>query len=69
MIPGLGIIEKIIFFGIDFFMRRSASKSKLKQQFNAFFRKAGEGSKKSSDMQKDYRRMRRDKDLWDKKDE
>jgi len=66
MIPGLSLIEKIVGFGLDLFVRRSATNRRLKEQFSRFVKRAGEGAKESSDMHEDYKEIRKD-ESWKKK--
>lgn len=58
MIPGLGIIEKLITFGLDLFIRNRAKREELKRSFDQFFRASAKDSQVSSDLKNQYDDMR-----------
>ena len=57
MIPGLVLIEKLVVFGIDLFVRSRAKREELRRSFDKFFRASGEDSQVSSDLHTEHQRM------------
>lgn len=65
MIPGLGLIEKLVVFGLDLFVRSRAKREELRRSFDRFFRESSKDSQVSSDLKREHDNMRRGP--WKKK--
>ena len=65
MIPGLGLIEKLVVFGLDLFIRNRAKREELKRSFDRFFKESGRDSQVSSELNREHDNMRRGP--WKKK--
>lgn len=50
MIPGLGLIEKIVIFAIDLFFRNRAKKEALKKNFREFLKQSAGNSTRSAEL-------------------
>ena len=66
MIPGLGLLEKLIGFGLDLFVRSRAKREAYREQFERFFRASSKDSQVSSDLHTEHQRMR---ESWKRKKE
>ncbi len=58
MIPGLELIEKLVGFGLDLFIRNRAKREDLRRSFERFFKESGRDSQVSSDLKREHDNMR-----------
>lgn len=58
MFPGIGLVEKLVIFGLDIFIKNRAKKEKLRQNFEAFFKRSSKDTEKSAQLHKEHDRMR-----------
>lgn len=67
MIAILSLVAKLVFLGLDIFVSDKQERERLKKQFLAWIVKAGKSSEDSSDLNKEYDDMIKDKEGWKKK--
>ena len=58
--PGLGLIEKIVFFAIDLFVRNRLKREEYRRSFDEFFKKAGTDSQRAVGMHKGHGKIRKE---------
>ena len=62
MIPGLALVEKIVTFAIDFFVKNQLRNQELKENFAKFFKKTGSDSQESTRMHDEYKKFKGEKE-------
>lgn len=60
MIPGLALIEKLVTFAIDLFIRNRERNDELKRSFDKFFKRSANDSKDSADMHEQYDKWKKE---------
>ncbi len=68
MIPGILLLEKIVVFAIDIFIRNRQRNEELKRNFDMFFKRSGDDSKISADMHEQNEAFKKE-NPWSKKSE
>lgn len=59
MIPGLGLIEKLVIFGINLFVKNRADKEAMKRNFREFFRKSSHDSTRAAELHEEIEKIKK----------
>ena len=65
MIPALALLEKIVGFALDIFVKNQARREELRKNYERFFKASAKDSQKSAEMHEDYEKLRKD-ESWQK---
>jgi len=67
LLPGLSLLEKVLCFGLDLFIKSKHRRDELKKKFNEFFKESGKGAAVSADLHKQHEKLRNEP--WPDKEE